>query len=88
MMLISLSWLGGHMGKGFLEPEVQVPQVHRNTPFEYAQTAQATQRLMAGSKPIPLARAMVAKAGTVATQPRLPSWMTPLQGGGSERTSR
>jgi len=87
-MLINL-FSGGHMAKpALLEPEAQVPEIYRNTPFEYVQTAEAAQVLVACSKPIPSARPWVAKGGTVSIKPSLPKWMTPPQPSGSERTSR
>jgi hypothetical protein len=71
-----------------LEPEAQVPEIYRNTPFEFAQTAEAAQILVTCGKPIPSARPWGGKVGTVEIKPPLPKWMTPPQGRGSDQTSR
>jgi hypothetical protein len=71
-----------------LEPHAQAPEIHRNSPFEYVQTAEAGQVVEACSKPIPSARPWVAKGGSVAVKPALPTWMTPPEPSVSERTSR
>jgi len=58
-----------------VEPEVQVSEVYRNTPFEYLTTADAGQLVVTCTKVIPAARPWVAKGGIVQVTAPLPNWM-------------
>lgn len=62
-----------------LEAEPETPEVYRSTPFEYAQTAEATQTLVICSKPVQAVRQWRTTDGSVKRQPPLPEWMTQAQ---------
>lgn len=70
------------------EPTEGAPEIHRNSPFEYVETAEAGLVVEACGHPVPSAGAWVSVAGTVSVRPALPKWMTPAVPVTNERTSR
>jgi hypothetical protein len=60
----------------FFEPETQAPEIYRNSPFEYVQTAEASQGLIAGARPLRPVGAWSARRGRVEITPPVPQWMS------------
>ena len=58
-----------------MEPDIQVPEVYRNTPFEHVTTAEAGQVVVVCTVFVAAPQAWVAKAGAVQSKAPLPSWI-------------
>ena len=58
-----------------LEPEVQAPEIYRNTPFEHLMTAEGRQVVICAVF-VPVAQTWIATGGTVQSTPVLPNWMS------------
>lgn len=57
------------------EPEAQAPEIHRNSPFEYVQTAEGSQTLIAAARQLRPAGTWMTRRGTVEIKPAVPQWM-------------
>lgn len=76
MLFRPSSFLNKPMGVfNVMEPDAEVPEVYRSSPFEHATTAEAEQLLMACTEIMPSSEAWVAVAGFVRVAPPLPGWM-------------
>ena len=59
-----------------LDPPAASPEIYRNSPFQYAVTAQAGVMTVVFTHPVAQSRNVPVRERTV-TVPRVPSWLTP-----------
>jgi len=58
-----------------MEPEIQTPEVYRNTPFEHVSTAETGQLIVVFTIPISPVQGWVSQAGLVRVVTPIPGWM-------------